>query len=178
MISLETKAESTTSSPIGLSTPKEEPKTSFSELLKGIKDPKSDKIIQNGALILAIDSDKKVVTRSKQSLTKDLLTKEETLQSLLKNEKPLNNDLQELKSAKDVLELNPKVVDNLTQKELKTLVSEAKSFLKTKILESDGYKRAEIKELPQTLKGLAQMAKKFDIDVSKITLQEVKLNSL
>ena len=59
--------------------------------------------------------------------------------------------------------------------DLKLLVKDAKNYLKEKILSSDGYKRSEIKELPKTLKGLAQMAKKFDVDVTKITIEEVRI---
>jgi len=62
----------------------------------------------------------------------------------------------------------------MTQAELKVLVKDAKEYLKSKIIASEGFKKAEIQALPKTLKGLVQVAQKFNIDVSKITLQEVK----
>ncbi len=160
MISLDVKPESKSSSPIGLSSSKEKPTLSFSELLKGVKDSKDSKIIQNGAIVLSLDSEQK---DTKQTRT---ASKQETLLSLLKSD--------EKEIAKETLELHPKITQNLSVKEIKTLVAEAKEFLKTKILESDGYKRAQVKELPKTLKGLAQMAKKFGVDVSKITVEEVR----
>ena len=58
MISLDTKTESLSSSSITLPTSDEEPKLSFSELLKGVGAKKDDKIIQNGSLILAIQDPK------------------------------------------------------------------------------------------------------------------------
>ena len=54
------------------------------------------------------------------------------------------------------------------------MIFDAKKFLKDQILDSVAYKKAEVKDLPKTLKGLAQMAKTFGVDISKITLEEVK----
>ena len=81
------------------------------------------------------------------------------------------------KNSEELLELNPKVVATLSKEEIKELIYEAKNYLKSKIQESDGYKKAEIKELPTTLKGLVEVAKKFDIDISKITFEEVRSNA-
>lgn len=75
------------------------------------------------------------------------------------------------------VELNAEVTKNLSPEELKHLVKDAKNFLRDKIIQSDGFKKAEIASLPKTLKGLTQVAKKFGIDVSKITLEEVKISS-
>ncbi len=92
----------------------------------------------------------------------------ESLSSLLKNEdKVLEQDIKSL-------ELNPKITQNISTAELKILISDAKKFLKDQILDSVAYKKAEVKDLPKTLKGLAQMAKTFGVDISKITLEEVK----
>ena len=157
MISLETKNESASSSPMSLSVQEEEPTLSFSELLKGAKD--DGKAVQNGALVLSLASEDKDVKDTK------LTSKQDTLLSLLK-ENPSEN--------KELLELHPKITENLSVKDIKALVADAKKFLKTKILESDDFKRSQVKELPKTLKGLAEMAKKFGIDVSKITLEDVK----
>jgi len=167
MISLQTKTDTVKSSTSSLSTPDEEPTSSFSELLKGAG-KKDDKVIQNGALVLSLGDEKEVKAKTTTS------SKTDTLLSLLKGSKESDKPVVEQK--KEPLELNPKITDAMTNKEIKALVSEAKQYLKSKILESDGYKQAQIKELPKTLKGLASMAKSFGIDVSKLTLEEVKVD--
>jgi hypothetical protein len=84
-------------------------------------------------------------------------------------------DLEEAQLTEDLLELNPKLSKNISSEELKVVIKDAKEYLKNKIIQSDGYKRSEVKELPKTLKGLSELAKKYDIDLSKITLEEVKV---
>lgn len=163
MITLDAKPEnSTSSSPLNLSSSDEEPKISFSELLKGVSPKKDDKVIQNGAIVLALESGQKAVKENSKSINK------EALFSLLKMDEKVS-----LKEG-EPLELNPKIVQNLTVKEVKGLIANAKEYLKEKILQSDGYKDAQIKELPKTLKGLAELAKKIGIDVSKITIEQVQ----
>lgn len=177
MISLEVKPESKASSPLSLNVSEEEPTVSFSELLHGIKeakDGKDAKKVQNGSLVLSLgatdDKDDKKLSK------KDVLT------ALLKGDAQdieATLDVAELggKTAKadvSVLELNPKIAKVVTVVELKEMIVNAKAFLKEKILNSEDYKKAQVKELPKTLKGLAQMAKSFGIDVSKITFEEVK----
>ena len=158
MIVLNVKPENTSSSSaLNLSSSDEEPKVSFSELLKGVSPKKDDKLIQNGAIVLALESDQKVVKENPKSIGK------ETLLSLLKTEEPL--------------ELNPKITQNLSVKEIKTLIADAKEYLKEKIVQSDGFKDVQIKELPRTLKGLSVLAQKIGIDVSKITIEEVQVQS-
>ncbi|MEN8302498.1 MAG: flagellar hook-length control protein FliK [Campylobacterota bacterium] len=155
MISLDTKQETTaSSSPLSLTSSEEEPKVSFSELLKGTGPKKDNKTIQNGAIVLALESDQKVVKENSQPINKD------TLLSLLKTDEPI--------------EINPKITQSLSVKELKTLIAGAKEYLKEKIVQSDGFKNAQIKELPKTLKGLSELAQKIGIDVSKITIEEVQ----
>ena len=167
MISLDIKQETSTSSTaLKLPSSEEEPKVSFSELLKGVSTKKDDKVIQNGAIILALDSDKKAPKEGTTSVNKD------TLLSLLKTDKQIN-----LKN-EEPLELNPKITQNLNIKEVKTLIAGAKEYLKEKILQSDGFKDAQIKELPKTLKGLASLAQKIGIDISKITIEEVQAKTV
>ncbi|HUH42927.1 MAG TPA: flagellar hook-length control protein FliK [Sulfurimonas sp.] len=158
---------SSSPSPLNLAAPKEKPTISFSELLRGASDAKDKKVVQNGSLVLALSNEEKSIKTPKAT------SKTTTLTSLMQTQ-----EVKVEKKEKEPLELNPKLVATLSSAEIKTLISDAKSYLKSKIQESDGYKKAEIKELPTTLKGLAEMAKKFDIDVSKITLQEVKEHSL
>jgi hypothetical protein len=73
------------------------------------------------------------------------------------------------------LELDPEVSATMTPEELKVLIKEAKQFLKDKIVQSEGFQKAQIDALPKTLNGLVQVAKKIGIDISKISLEEVKL---
>lgn len=156
MIALNVKQENSSSSPLSLSTPQDEPTIAFSEHLKGAG-KKEDKTIQNGSLVLALN-EKDTKTSSKN----------DTLLSLLKNSD------NELSSPDELIALNPKLTENLSSEEMKALVADAKKFLKSKILSSDDFKKSEIKDLPKTLKGLAEMAKKLGIDLSKITMEEVQ----
>ncbi len=162
MILLDAKSKTNSSSPLNLSVSDEKTTLSFSELLSGASDKKGDKTIQNGSLLLSLEGDEKETLSTKKT------KKSDTLLSLLKNEDKLSLD--------EPLELNPKLVQTLTTKELKTLIHDAKEYLKAKILNSEGYKKAEVKELPKTLKGLEMLARKFDLDVSKITVEEVRLS--
>jgi len=164
MISTDVKPESNSSSPINLSVAKKEPEVSFSDLLKGVKGSKTDKDVQNGLLVVSLDSKEIVSKDTKSTSSKEMLL------SLLKGDEKLSLE------SKDTLELHPKITENLSAKEIKTLVADAKEFLKNKIINSDDYKRSEIKDLPKTLKGLVDMAKKFGVDISKITIEEVKVS--
>ena len=161
MITLESQTPtSTASSPlnIGAQEEGETPKVAFSELLKGASVIKDKQTVQNGAF---------VITLQEEATPKQTSTKATALLELLKGENTT-------KTKDTPLELNPQITQNLTQQELKALLKDAKNYLKDKIISSEGFKKAEIKALPKTLKGLAQVAKKFGIDVSKITIQEVK----
>ena len=170
MISLDLKNDVVKSSPINLSIETDEPTLSFSDLLKGIKLPKDVK-----GLVLAFDNKKilpqELDVKLKIDSKTDKLSKTDTLTSLLK--KDTTDDT--LQTKEEPVELNPKLTLTLSTKEIKTLVSDAKEYLKSKILQSDGYRQAEIKELPKTVKGLAALAKKLDIDVSKITVEDVQV---
>jgi len=153
MISLDIKKETSSSlSPLNTApTEKKEGALSFSALLKGTQEL-DDKIIQNGSLILALKDEKAPVTLLSTPDVQDI------------------QDMTELES----LELDSKVSIAMTPEDLKILIKEAKQFLKDKIVQSEGFKKAEIDALPKTLNGLVQVAKKIGIDISKITLEEVK----
>ncbi|WP_152183140.1 flagellar hook-length control protein FliK [Sulfurimonas indica] len=135
---------------------KSEGSLSFSALLKGIKE--SDELVQNGALVLSLndEEDKLPLKGSKGDVLLSLLEKGSNIEDL------------------ELLEINPEVKSSLSSQDLKQLIKDAKAYLKDQILSSEGFKRAEIDMLPKTLKGLAQVAKKLGIDVSKITLDEVR----
>ncbi len=159
MISLDVKAETSSSSPSSKLPSKEgETTLSFSDLLQGISLQKEEpKVIQNGTLVLALGKE----LANPQKDTKAV--KNDTLLSLLQ--------------ADTSLELNPKVTESLNPQDVKKLIQDAKQYLKNKITQSDDFKRSEIKTLPKTLQGLTQVAKKFGIEVSKITLEEVSVTS-
>lgn len=163
MILLDMKSSKTLSSPVNLTIPNDTSVLSFSELLKGVKE---GELIQNGSLVLSLGADEKSI-KSAESLLKT-----DNLSSLLTNEdKLLLNEVQELA---ELSELNPKLTATLGLADMKTLIADAKNHLKEIIQNSDGYKNAEIKELPKTLSGLIEAAKKFGIDISKISIEEVK----
>ncbi|WP_321779522.1 flagellar hook-length control protein FliK [Sulfurimonas sp.] len=163
MISLETKTDVTPSSPLSLATPDEEPTLSFSELLRGAG-KKDDKVIQNGALVLSLAKEEKEI-----KVTLKSTKQEDTLLSLLKND-----DLSKTQT-KEIVELNPKLMHNLSSKELKILIADAKEYLKSKIINSEGYKKLDLQNLPRTLKGLATLAQKIGIDISKISMEEIRV---
>lgn len=161
MILLDMKNSKTVSSPLNLSTSKDKPLLSFSDLLRGASEKKEGKAIQNGSLALALGSEEKSIKSAKS------LLKIDNLASLI-----LSSDEEQ-----ELLELNSKLASNLTSSEMRTLISNAKNYLKDMIQSSDGYKKAEIKELPKTLGGLIEAAKKFGIDIGKISIEEVKKSS-
>jgi len=161
MISFDAKSETTSSLPMNLKGSDEKSSVDFSKFLKLMGTKKDTNIIQNGTLVLSLDGKEKDVKNIKT------VTKNETILSLLKND-----DLKSI-DVKETLELNPALTNILKPKEVKTLISKAKNYLKSKILQSDSYKQSQIKELPKTLKGLALLAKKVGVDISKITLEEV-----
>ncbi len=165
MIVVNAKSDAKASSP--LVAPDKEPTLSFSQLLKGVvtKDKPA-----NGAIVLSLENEKPSAVVSKTS------SKKESLLALLKGENSKDSELPTklVGEPKDTLELNPKLTQGMNSKELKAIVLDAKEYLKSKILESDEYKKSQVKELPKTLRGLATMARNFGIDVSKLSLEELK----
>jgi len=159
MISLDSKTNTAaSSSPLSIA-PSEEGESkglSFSDLLRGVSSKKDDKVIQNGALILALD----------EEIVDAKATKGDGLLALLKGE---------LKEELPAIGLNPEALKGLNPKELKSLIKDAKNYLRDKIIASEGFKKSEIESLPKTLKGLTQVAQKFGINISKITLEEVRV---
>ena len=170
MISLDIKPKS--SSPLAtiLNNTDEKPTLSFSELLKGVKLQGTDKEIQNGVLVLALEEN---IKESINTKTSKVLDKTDTLLSLLKNDKEVLTPLNK-KEAQEPLALNPELTKALTPKDLKVVIKNAQAYLKEKIQTNPEYIKSQAKELPKTLKGLATLAKNFGIDVSKITLEDVQ----
>lgn len=158
MLIIESKGKSDGPSPLNLGSSSgadsKKSSLSFSELLKGVDANKDAKGVQNGALVLKLAQDSQQNAKTGTEGTKG----RETLLSLLKNE---------------TIELHPSISENLSTQEIKQLVYEARNYLKEQIQQSDAYIKSGIKELPKTLKGLAQIAQKLGLDLGKITLQEV-----
>ena len=173
MILLDTKANSSkSSSPLNIA-PQEsqsEQKSSalsFSELLRGASDTKTEKVVQQGVLVLALD-EKGVVQKDTN------LSKKDRLLSLLKGTSPVTKESQTLTTSaqKPEIALNPTLVEEISPKELKVVMAEAKEYLKNKIVDQMNLSKSETEALPKTLKGLVDVATKIGIDVSKITLEE------
>lgn len=172
MISLDNSqiSKSNTKSSLSLEKTNDESSLSFSELLKGIKLKGDSKNIQNGVLSLNLE-EKKMDLKDEPTLLKN-----NALLSLLKNDdKELSTkDLLKLEN----LEINPKMLESisekLTVKEVKSLIFEAKQYLKSKILQTEAFKKSETKELPKTLKGLVSIADKYGVNLSKITIEEIR----
>jgi len=162
MISLDSKTQTTASSSPLSTAPLEETEgtLSFSDLLKGIDVKKDDNTVQNGVMVLSIKEESPDVKPSEAKGT--------TLLSLLKGEATADDSEAAL--------LDPKITATMTPDELKKLINDAKSYLKNQILQSEGFKKAEIDALPKTLKGLTQIAQKLGIDISKVSLEEVKVD--
>jgi len=173
MISFDVKPETSSSSPLsGLLSKEVRTTLSFSELLQGASLKKTDtKIVQNGALVLSLEKELESAPKDTKSF------KNETLLSLLKGETLKSENIATIVQTDVNLELNPQVTQSLNLQDLKTLIHDAKQYLKNKIVQSDAFKRTEIEALPKTLKGLVQVAKKFGVELSKITLEEVKISS-
>ncbi|MDQ1263267.1 MAG: flagellar hook-length control protein FliK, partial [Campylobacterota bacterium] len=136
--------------------------TLFAELLKSAGDNQESKSIQNGAMILALQDNEKDIKIEKN---KPALKNKDAFLEL--NTKELDEDIQSL---------NPELSKLFGNKEMKEVVAEAKSYLKEQILNSDAYKKSQIKELPNTLEGLVKAAKSLGIDVTKISLEEVMVS--
>ena len=173
MTALDIKQQDTTqASPLSLSPKAETPLLSFASLLKSVKDTHIEsETLQNGVVALALQESEAEELPLSQKSEKGV--KKKDLLSLLQT--------QEKKSPKkdDVfVELNPKITQTMTKKELKVVIIEAKQYLKAQIIESDAFKKREIASFPKTLKGLAQVAQKIGVDVSKITLEKVQRDSL
>ena len=182
MISLDINQTSNQTSKSKILTTEEEPKLSFSDLLKGFKTDKNEKIIKITSEDKIVKSDKIKDDFSEQIIAKEFIknSDDEPNETITKVISPKENFLSLLKN--EIVEENniktfSKQIETKTilpTKEIKALIIDAKDYLKTKIVQSDGFKRAETKELPKTLKGLVVLAEKFNVNLTKITLEDVK----
>ena len=165
MISLDLQADTPSgASHLGLFTKENVSTLSFSELLKGIS-------LQNANFTSPLASPQEETLQDKK-VSQEKLSKTKTLLSLLNADADIQAEGKTLKIPAP-LALNPQLGASLSIEELKTLIIGAKQYLKNKIIQSDGFKKAEIASLPKTLKGLTQVAEKLGIELSKITLENV-----
>ena len=129
---------------------------SFDDLLKGVTEDKD--AADNSTFITSLNNKKNELRNSKNNLL-SVLSSEDSIEEI------------------EFLDLNPEMQESFSKDELTMLIKDAKDYLKNQILSSEGFKRAEIETLPKTLKGLTQVAQKVGIDISKITIEEVRPNS-
>lgn len=142
---------------------------SFSELLKGVTVKKDgNKIVQNGLLVLSL------VEKSTE-LTTNISTKSSNTSLEISD---LINNIDKVTQELAPLSLNNKITQAMSIDELKGLIKDAKNYLKKQILQNSDFKKSELVALPKTLKGLMQVAKKFDINLSKITIEEIEASKV
>ncbi len=119
----------------------------------------------------------KIVISNHQD-TKTLL-KETTLLHLLQGESIETSEVTPIKTA--LLEdsesqfLHPKMINMLEPKDIKLVVNAAKNYLKEQIDVIIKEQNIDVKSMPQTLKGLSDMAKKLGVNLEKITLDHIAL---
>jgi flagellar hook-length control protein FliK len=182
MVVVQSKTEtSASSSPLSIAPQKEgessQGSLSFSELLRGASAQKDEKVMQNGTLVLSLAESGPEKKEDSKTLISSKIEKAESLPSLLKETEEGTRkelDIKVKESEKPVISLNPQVTQKISPNELKVLIKDAKEYLKDKIIQSEGFKKSEIAALPKTLKGLTQVAQKLGIDLSKISLEEVR----
>ena len=155
------KAAPQQSSPLSLKTEKTSG-NSFTHILQTLsaKSTEGKKEIQNGVLLLKTADSKKaeLLTDVKPTVK---TTKKADLASLLKT------------GSGDQYIIDPKIAASLDTASLKQILNDAKQYLKDKIKNSPEFQTRNIKQMPNTIKGLLKLAQSLHIDVSKITLTKV-----
>lgn len=151
MITHDTKA---TSAPKGLASlllanSSEEGDNGFAKLLESLQNRGDEKSKDS---LLLVKNEGKSGVKEHQSELLSLLHGDET-QAQMKT---------------DIALLDPQLTKTLPTKELVQLVQNAKAFLKEQIV-----KISDTKEVPKTLKGLLELAKKVGIDVAQIKIESV-----
>ncbi len=125
-------------------------------------------------IIVDVKSDKKVIDKSEN--VKSLL-KETNLSVLLQGEEIeteefLDNQIKNLQETESDF-LHPKMINTLSEEDIKTVVKSAKVYLKEQIETIAKEQNIDLKNTPQTLKGLSELAKKLGVNLQKITLEDV-----
>ena len=176
MITVKAKESSSASSPLSLGAKSSRGDTNaFSKLLQSIssKGKTGSHGVKESALMLNLnDANKTAETKTAPKDSKEIPKKAQLL-SLLKGK-------EESVAPTDVktYDINPEISGALDTKSLKTVIQDAKIYLKEQIKESAAYKKGEIKELPKTAKGLVELAKKVGVDIDKITIETLQPKTL
>ncbi|MEA3523851.1 MAG: flagellar hook-length control protein FliK [Campylobacterota bacterium] len=143
---------------------------------------KSGKIIEQDLIVLE-PKNSKIVT-SKETIIDDIpnkktLLKETTLSHLLQGEAIETAEIDSIKTVpledNESQFLHPKMINMLEPKDIKLVVNSAKTYLKEQIDVIIKEQNIDIKSMPQTLKGLSEMAKKLGVNLEKITLDHIAL---
>jgi len=164
MIALDIKQQNPIeATPLSLSPKDVKPLASFASLLNAAQEPKVDAKALSKGLLLISDKEKT------NSFSKDSKGAKNSILTLIKMKKS-----EEPKGLDDFVEMNPKLTISMSVNEVKTLILKAKSYIKSQIAQSKGFKKQELASLPKTLKGLVEVAKKIGIDISKITVEKVQ----
>ncbi|MFT7004393.1 MAG: flagellar hook-length control protein FliK [Sulfurimonas sp.] len=148
---------------------KQVPKLSLKDTVKALsigrdeKDKLSKVTLKDEPLGLALSPDKKELKTPANSDKRDALI------SLLKGKE---TSVDELKNA---LATKTKSTNEAVSKEFKTLIVDAKDYLKAKLAKGDEYNKVEIKDMKKSLKGITSLAQKIGVDIVKASIEEVKV---
>jgi hypothetical protein len=148
---------------------------SFSALLHSLSSKTDTPAVKNSVLTLHLDEKKELpVAKTAAKGTKTPNDSKNTKEPVSKSDllSLLKGDEQKIPT------INPALTEAVDPKTLKSIMKDAKNYLKEQIKETDAFKKGEIKELPKTTQGLVALAKKVGIDVSKITVETVQTKSI
>ncbi|MEA1918876.1 MAG: hypothetical protein U9N52_03465, partial [Campylobacterota bacterium] len=144
---------------------------------------KNESIEQNTPQVLVHSSQvasNDEVVKTDEGNSKNVPLKDMTLMHLLQGEtlevaesKSLDTPAQNSSSLEDDMAfLHPKMINTLDANEIKLVVNMAKGYLKEQINTIIKEQNIDIKKIPQTLKGLSELAQKLGVNLEKITLED------
>ena len=157
------KQNSLLSSLLGSSNAKDGEESAFTKLLNALKDSKN-----SGVELKNLKSEETPLIIKDEKID----TKSTILGKLLHTKDIDKKDLEILKE--DLKEINPKLISTMSVKELKVVIKEAKEYLKNKL---STLSKTKDDELPKTLKGLLNLAKKENIEIKSISLIKLPQNT-
>ncbi len=97
--------------------------------------------------------------------------KEDIKAEIKQNIKDIKTDIKSDLSV--LLGINPQITKTLDLKELKQFINDAKYFLKQKIKAHPDFIKSDLKQLPKNLKSLVKIAKKLNIDIKDIKVENI-----
>jgi len=147
-------------------------------ILEKVVRPKNINTKISDSHLLVVDT--KIEEKSIVSVKTDSQTvlKETTLLHLLQGEDVSSTKGEQIQSIAFVEEdeshfLHPKMINTLEPKDIKLVINSAKTYLKEQIGIIVKEQNIDVKSMPQTLKGLSEMAKKLGVNLEKITLETI-----